>query len=845
MKRRLILAATLLAALLVRAQTPETFKPYRQTSLRLPAVPVVVNDPYFSIWSPFDKLNEGPTRHWTGTDKPLDGLLRVDGKTYRFMGADNRSLLETVLPMADEGAWTADYCMGKPDAHWTDADYNEEGKEGWKRGQGAFGSENRSEIHTRWADENSDIYVRRYFNIDAGLLAKDYVLKFSHDDVCEIYLNGTKIVDTGLQWRWNVKQDLDANMKKLLRAGRNVLAVHCHNTTGGAHLDFGLYRNMAPEGLAVSNAQQKSVDVMATSTYYTFGCGPVDLDVVFTAPMLMDDYDLLSTPVNYISYQVRATDGREHSVELLLAATAEMGTDNLNTTLQPTRSDIVEKDGVKYARTGTIEQPILAKKGDGVCIDWGYFYLPAINGDVSVAPYGEMMNSFIRTGQLAPARKVETRKAIDLAALAYRHDFGNVGADAKASYALMGYDEVEDIEYLYHRYKAYWAHEGQVTIFDAFGKLQRGYQNIMDRCRALDRRIYDDGLKAGDKEYAEILSGSYRHVIAAHKLFKDKEGNLLFFSKENNSNGSVNTVDLTYPEAPLFMLYRPELQKAMMTSIFEYSKSGRWTKPFAAHDMGTYPIANGQTYGGDMPLEESGNMITLTATLCMLDGNTAYADRYWDVLTTWVNYLVDNGMDPANQLCTDDFAGHWAHNCNLSVKAIMGILGYAKMAEMKGDRAAAQKYGRIAGDMAVKWEANAREGNHYRLAYDRDDTWSQKYNMVWDKLWSTHIFPNNAMQKEISYYLTRQNTYGLPLDCRKDYTKSDWIMWTAAMAKDKKTFLKFVAPVYKYINETTSRVPISDWHDTKTGRYQAFIARSVIGGYWMKVLMDKMLEKEK
>lgn len=115
--------------------------------------------------------------------------------------------------------------------------------------------------------------------------------------------------------------------------------------------------------------------------------------------------------------------------------------------------------------------------------------------------------------------------------------------------------------------------------------------------------------------------------------------------------------------------------------------------------------------------------------------------------------------------------------------------------------------------------------------------------MVWDKLWQTKIFPNDAMETEIKYYLGKQNIYGLPLDCRKDYTKSDWIMWTASMSKDNKTFLKFVEPVYKYINETKSRVPLSDWHDTKTGLYEAFIARSVIGGYWMKVLMDKMLKK--
>ena len=280
-----------------------------------------------------------------------------------------------------------------------------------------------------------------------------------------------------------------------------------------------------------------------------------------------------------------------------------------------------------------------------------------------------------------------------------------------------------------------------------------------------------------------------------------------------------------------------------MTSIFEYSRSGRWTKPFAAHDLGTYPRANGQVYGGDMPLEEAGNMLTLAAILTDLDGNVNYVSKYWDIMQTWADYLAENGQNPSNQLCTDDFAGHWAHNCNLSIKAIMGVAGFAKMARMKGDIATADKYMDKAKEMAAKWEQDAREGDHYRLAFDRTGTWSQKYNMVWDKLWATNIFPNDAMNREIKYYLGRQNKYGLPLDSRKDYTKSDWIMWTAAMSNDNKTFLKFVDPLYTYIEETPSRVPISDWHDTKTAKMIGFKARSVIGGYWMKVLADKLAKK--
>ena len=834
MKKNILFAALLSAALSVSAQTADFFKPYKTTDLRLPSYPLVVSDPYFSIWSPYDELTGGTTRHWTDDEKSIEGLLRVDGTTYRWMGA-SRQILETLVPMADEEAWTARFTRKDPGKGWQKPDFD---ATGWDERRAAFGSPDLSFVRTRWDELNSAIWVRRTVELTAEQLKGDLWLVFSHDDSIDLWFNGQNVYDTGdvETWKDGVKLHLTAEQKAMLHPGKNVLAAHVFNHTGGAYLDFGLYQNVGMDASAIVTAQQKSVDCLATSTYYTFTCGPVELDVVFTAPFLMDDYDLLSSPAGYISYQVRSTDGKAHSTQLLLCTTPQLAVNKMN---QPTVSELVEKDGVKYVKSGTIEQPILAKTGDGICIDWGYLYMPAINGEVCLASDNDVKASFLKSGKLPkPEQKIVCRKASQMPAIAFVHDFGTT--EQAASHTLMGYDEVYDIQYMYKNYKAYWAHEGKVSIFDMLARLEREFDSITARCRAFDQTVYDDGLAAGDVKYAEILSASYRHVIAAHKLFRDDEGNLLFFSKENNSNGCVNTVDLTYPEAPLFLCYNPELQKAMMTSIFDYSLSGRWTKPFAAHDLGTYPKANGQVYGGDMPLEEAGNMITLAAMLCKLDGNTKYVDKYWDIITTWVGYLVENGQDPANQLCTDDFAGHWAHNCNLSVKAIMGVAGYAEMARMKGLDSVADEYMGIAKEMAITWEANAREKDHYRLAFDREGTWSQKYNMVWDKLWNINIFPNNAIDTELKYYLTVQNKYGLPLDCRKDYTKSDWIMWTAGMAKDKKQFVKFVEPVWTYINETESRVPISDWSDTKTARMVGFKARSVIGGYWMRVFAEKL-----
>ena len=830
MKRKLFFLFAVLSSTLISAQNADVFKPYAATDLRLPSVPIVVNDPYFSIWSPYDELNEGDTRHWTNDEKPLEGLLRVDGTTYRFMGSQERAVLEAVAPMADEEAWEGRYTRQTPADGWQKLGYDDSA---WNTGTGAFGTDGSDIIRTPWRDEHSDIYVRRSVTLTAQDLASELILIFSHDDACEIYLNGTQVGQGEMTLMEGIRVPLTGDKKKLLHEGENVIAMHCYNNTGGALVDFGLFRKLSKNDSGIRQATQTSVSVLATNTYYTFLCGPVELDLVFTAPMLIDDLDLLSTPVNYISYRVRAKDGKKHQVQFYLSASPLMA---VNKAAQPTVSQTVEKNGVKYLSTGTIDQPILAHKGDGICIDWGYFYLSGQNGVLSLNDELTMKDVFLAFGKLPASQEcIVCRKPSQLPTLAYLHDFGTV--QEGSSFALVGYDEVLDIEYMYNRYKGYWARNGK-TIFTAFDELARDYTSVMNRCRALDKRIYDDGLSAGGKKYAEILSGSYRHVIAAHKLFQDKDGNLLFFSKENNSNGCVNTVDLTYPEAPLFLVYNPDLQKAMMTSIFEYSRSGRWTKPFAAHDLGTYPIANGQAYGGDMPLEEAGNMLTLAAMLTKIDGNTKYVDKYWDILRQWADYLAENGQDPSNQLCTDDFAGHWAHNCNLSVKAIMGIAGFAEMARVKGDKTTADQYLQKAREMAVKWESDARDGDHYRLAFDRPDTWSQKYNMVWDKLWKTHLFPNGAMQKEVKYYLTRQNEYGLPLDIRKDYTKSDWIMWSAAMADDQQTFQQFVETLYRYIHCTPSRVPISDWHDTKTAAMVGFKARSVIGGYWMRVLVE-------
>ncbi|MBN1985908.1 MAG: DUF4965 domain-containing protein, partial [Prolixibacteraceae bacterium] len=532
-----------------------------------------------------------------------------------------------------------------------------------------------------------------------------------------------------------------------------------------------------------------------------------------------------------------SNDGKKHDVQIYFETTPEWAVNEINQEVTIDKGSINE---ISFLKAGTTEQPILGKKGDNLRIDWGYFYMAANKNSAlssGIGNYFSAKQAFVENDTIsAGPDELTAQMSKNMPVMFFSENLKDVSTQAKKGYIMLGYNDIESIQYFGDNLKAWWTQNGTVTFGDALLAAAFEYEDILARCSAFDNELYTEALETGGKNYARLCMLAYRQSVAAHKLVKDTRGNILFLSKENFSNGSIGTVDVTYPSAPLYLKYNPELLKGMLNPIFYYSESGTWTKPFAAHDVGTYPLANGQTYGGDMPVEECGNMIILTTAIAEVEGNADYAEQHWEVLTSWANYLLENGLDPENQLCTDDFAGHFAHNANLSVKAIMGIAGYGKLAGMLGKTEIEEKYTSEAKRMAQEWMKMADDGDHYRLTFDQPGTWSQKYNLVWNKLLNLNIFPEEVAQKEIAYYLTKQNTFGLPLDNRKTYTKADWIVWTATLANDRETFQKFIDPLYKFVSETPDRVPMTDWYETTDATQVGFQARSVVGGYFIKML---------
>jgi hypothetical protein len=628
------------------AQSDGPVKPGAQAAsqLRPPAVPLVACDPYFSIWSPADKLTDADTVHWTGKPNRLTSVVRIDGQAFRLMG----------------------------------------------------------------------------------------------------------------------KEPADAPA-----------------------------------------LPQTKVEVLPTRTIYGFEGQGVRVRLTFTTPALPDDLDLLARPVTYVAWELEATDGKKHEASLDFDANAEL---TINTREQATTTTKNSEGNWDITKIGSVDQPVLRRRGDDVRIDWGYLYLA---------------------------------KPRDFSAVF------SVSAQPSSRWLMLAYDDEYSIQYMKKNLRPYWRRNGD----DAAALLKKSaaeYEALSKRCEQFDAELMADLRKAGGKEYARLGALAYRQCFAAGKFVADANGQPLEFCKENHSNGCIGTSDVFYPMAPQFLLFGPSVAKSFLVPFMNYAASARWKFPFAPHDLGTYPHANGQVYGdgergvnNQMPVEESGNLLILMGAIAEMEGNASFAGLYWKQLEQWAEYLKEKGFDPENQLCTDDFAGHLAHNVNLSVKAICGLGSFAKLCELRGEQAKADEYFKLAKGFAQRWVKEADDGEKFRLAFDRPGSWSQKYNLVWDRILGLNLFPAEVARKEMDYYLKIQNRYGLPLDNRKEYTKLDWITWTATLTQKHSDFEALIAPIYTFLNETPDRSPMTDWYQTKTAKKVGFTARPVVGGVFLQMLYDK------
>jgi hypothetical protein len=614
-----------------------------------------------------------------------------------------------------------------------------------------------------------------------------------------------------------------------------------HRLTGLVRIDGRTFRVLGNEPAQVPALPQVGLEVLPTRTICSFEGSGVHLTLTFLTPALPEDLDVLSRPVTYLTFEVRSTDSAQHTVAFYLDAAAELTVNEPRQSVVWTRADT---DQLAVLKLGSQDQRVLARKGDDLRIDWGHFYLAAPQDGRTSAhllPANTARTAFA-SGSEFPELKLAMAVAAEdapVAALAFPPT--EVGVQPVSRWLMLAYDDLYSIRYFSDDLRPYWRRNGT----DAAGLLAQAatdYLALLQRCKEFDAQLLADLRTLGGEPYARLCALAYRQTLAGNKIVADAHGQPLMFSKENFSNGCIGTVDVSFPQAPFFLVLSPALTKAMLVPVLDYATSPRWPYPYAPHDLGTYPHATGQVYGmggsdGDrMPVEECGNMLIMLAALARFESNADFAKPYWPMLNQWADYLVQEGLDPRNQLCSADMFGHMPSNANLALKAILAIGGFAQLCELADRPDDARRYLAIARDYARQWLELARDDGRTRLAYHQPGSWSMKHNLIWDRVLGLNLFPAAVGDAEIAWYLKVQNRYGLPVDNRTETSLIDWALWSIALARQDADFQALLDPIYRYAHQTPDRVPLSDWFITTNAQRQGFQARPVVGGLFIKML---------
>ncbi len=620
---------------------------------------------------------------------------------------------------------------------------------------------------------------------------------------------------------------------------------HEHSLVSLIRIDGKTYRLMGAEPSDAPAFPQVGVKLLPTRSIFDFDDSHVHVTMTFMTAALPHDLDVLSRPLSYITWEVRSADGAAHNISIYDSTSSQLV---VNTVDQPVKWNRETMGDLTALRVGTEDQPMLTPAGDDTRIDWGYAYAAAPTSQTksAIGSNQALEESFFKDGSL-PAqddRRMPRAPDDDQPVLAFTFDLGSVKGEPVSRHLMVAYDEIYSIRYYSHKLQPYWRRNG-ATPADLLQSAEKDYPSLVQRCTQFDNDLMADLTKVGGERYAQIAAACYRQCLAACGLAADANKQPLFFTKEDTSNGDIATVDVIFPMEPIFIMLSPTLAKASLAPVLMYAASPHWKFPNAPHDLGTYPDVTGRDDGGEgMPVEESGNMIILCDAIAQAEGKPDFVAPWWPQLTQWAKYLEQYGLDPENQLCTDDFMGHLAHNANLSVKAILGLAAYGDLCRMRGDNATAQRYMDLAKADAAHWIKAAGEGDHYKLAFDKPNTWSQKYNLVWDSILKLNVFPPSVAQQEVAYYKKMMQSFGVPLDSRTKLTKTDWSIWSATMADNQADFEAMVSPIYDYLDQTGTRDPVSDSYVTNRINSRGMHARPVMGGAFIKVLSDPQMWKK-
>ncbi|GCF07121.1 glutaminase domain-containing protein [Dictyobacter arantiisoli] len=609
----------------------------------------------------------------------------------------------------------------------------------------------------------------------------------------------------------------------------------------------------------VQTATQIQLEITATQSRYVFQAGAVNLYVNFLSPIEATNVQLLSIPFGYIYVQAHSNDGKTHTVSVYMDISGEWAhgtnTTPINWAYQTINTGTQNVNA--FSVTPNVPQ-ILAETNDYP--SWGSA-IWATNGPGFTYQSGQdsvVRSQAVSQGNLSNTMDTGMPRAINdrWPVFGFNFNLGTLSGTPNAPIVfVLGHVRQPAVSYqggqISPLWQSYWSNWSQM--------LGAAYNDatalaVLARANTLDASIARAAVAAGGAHYAALCALAARQAFGGIELVNTSSAPWLFL-KEISSDGNVSTIDVIYPMFPILYYLSPNLLSLILAPILHYVESGLWPRPYCVHDLGSsYPNASGHNDGGgeNMQVEETANMLIMAAAYILQasasDAST-YSNAHYTIFKQWADYLNapnggnpsrPNALDPLLQNQTDDFTGLIAHSTNLALKGILGIGAMGIIAHAAGKSSDQQFYSNTAATLITQWAQLGQDSSqaHLDIAYTEADTdqgtgagtYSLKYNAFPDRTLGLNLIPTSVLQEEANWYLQKKNQYGIPLDTRHTYTKSDWELWTAASTDNIQLRQFLIDALYSFANTSPSRVPFTDWYDTISNTQNGFQARPVVGG---------------
>ncbi|KAL4987649.1 hypothetical protein BDW68DRAFT_160688 [Aspergillus falconensis] len=611
---------------------------------------------------------------------------------------------------------------------------------------------------------------------------------------------------------------------------------------------------IANPGNKIHPAVVRTAEYTATHSVFKLAAGSVSFTLDFFSPISPSNYLRQSLPFSYLT--VTVSDADANNIQVYTSIDGRWTGEEQNTVRN------FHRDGSTLAYLLTVKDAIPYTENSDMAT-WGEAILssrqvPLSELSFSSGSHGEVRSQFVNNGKLSNSDEPWVPGGI----VAFSHDLGTVSGEQSVNFAV-GYARKEAINYLGKPYTGYYrAH--YPNTYKALSHFFVDYLAAVVESKIVDAEMAAQAAVAGGSKYADIVSLSARQAWGGIDLTIPDDSldttEVLAFVKELSSNGNLNTVDVIMPAFPIYYVMDPDYIRYLLEPMMRYVAAGRWRLPYTIHDMGThYPNAVGHDdqKAEPMPIEECGNLMVLVLAYVRATGDRAWADQYIDVLKKYADYLVENSIDIELQLSSNDAAGPLANETNLAIKAAVGLKAFGEISGLS-------EYSRVGEERANLFFNQGLgtdgERTHFVLQYpDKPTSWKTPYNLYPDVLFDLKTFPKEAYQMGNTFFKSVRAEYGVPLDNRQDWAKSDWNMWLAGTFDDETTRREFIDDLWAFVSNGKHNWPFSDRYvaTSAKGREPGLPvlcrARPTVGGHFalmalqgpksLQVAVDRRLEE--